>query len=193
MIADDLTPLVRPIKSLKPLPGNPRRGDVDAVARSYERFGQRKPIVALKDGTVIAGNHQLAAAKKLGWKEIAVVYVDDDNETAKAFALADNRIADLGTYDSEQLMAMLTEISDNTELLLATGYGEHFLDDLKMALAAPPSLDDLADTWSPSEPSEDSGKTTVTLSLDKDTASDLRAYLVEVGDDSVAIGRLLAR
>jgi hypothetical protein len=193
MIADDLTPLVRPIKSLKPLPGNPRRGDVDAVARSYERFGQRKPIVALKDGTVIAGNHQLAAAKKLGWKEIAVVYVDDDNETAKAFALADNRIADLGTYDSEQLMAMLTEISDNTDLLLATGYGEHFLDDLKMALAAPPSLDDLADTWSPSEPSEDSGKTTVTLSLDKDTASDLRAYLVEVGDDSVAIGRLLAR
>lgn len=193
MIAEDLKPLIRPIKSLKPLPGNPRRGDVDAVAKSYERFGQRKPIVALVDGTVIAGNHQLAAAKKLGWKEIAVVYVDDDNETAKAFALADNRIADLGTYDSEQLMAMLTEIKDNKELLLATGYGEHFLDDLKMALAAPPSLDDLADSWSPTEGNEDSGKTTVTLSLDKEVASDLRAYLIEVGDDSVAIGRLLAR
>lgn len=38
---------------------------MDAVARSYATFGQRKPIVARREkdgGIVLAGNHQLAAA-----------------------------------------------------------------------------------------------------------------------------------
>ena len=43
-IADQLTPLAVPIDSLTPLPDNPRRGDVAAVAKSLERFGQRKPL-----------------------------------------------------------------------------------------------------------------------------------------------------
>ena len=66
MIAPDLQSLAQPIDTLHLLDGNPRRGNVDAVARSYERFGQRKPIVARRDGTVIAGNHQLLAARSLG-------------------------------------------------------------------------------------------------------------------------------
>lgn len=118
MIAPDLQSLARPIKKLKALPGNPRRGDVEAVMRSYERFGQRKPIVALRDGTVIAGNHQLQAARRLGWREIAVVYVDDDDQTARAYALADNRVADLGTYDDADLAALLRSV----ETLDGTGY-----------------------------------------------------------------------
>ena len=102
-IAADLMPLATPISDLRTMPGNPRKGDVEAVKRSYDRFGQRKPIVALPDGTFIAGNHQLLAARALGWKEIAVVRVDDDDQTAKAFALADNRTSDLGSYDDEAL------------------------------------------------------------------------------------------
>ena len=58
---------------------------IEAVARSYEAFGQRKPIVARRlrrerngfpTGEVIAGNHQLQAAKSLGWTHIAVVFTD---------------------------------------------------------------------------------------------------------------------
>lgn len=129
-IADDLRPLARPIESLSLLPGNPRRGDVDAVARSYARFGQRKPIVARRDGTVIAGNHQLLAARKLGWSEIAVVFVDDDDLTASAYALADNRTADLGSYDNEALATLLADVAVDTDLMLATGYTEADLDAL---------------------------------------------------------------
>lgn len=129
-IADDLRPLARPIESLSLLPGNPRRGDVDAVARSYARFGQRKPIVARRDGTVIAGNHQLLAARKLGWSEIAVVVVDDDDLTASAYALADNRTADLGSYDNEALATLLADVAVDTDLMLATGYTEADLDEL---------------------------------------------------------------
>ena len=140
MIAKDLENLARPIDTLKSLPGNPRKGDVDAVARSYERFGQRKPIVATKDGTVIAGNHQLAAARKLGWSEIAVVVVDDDELTAKAFALADNRTADLGTYDNELLAELLADVAVDETLLGATGYNTTDLDELIASLETPEPL-----------------------------------------------------
>jgi hypothetical protein len=128
MIAEGLQHLAQPITTLKPLPGNPRRGNVEAVAKSYQQFGQRKPLVALKDGTVIAGNHQLKAAQQLGWTEIAVVFVDDDEATAKAYALADNRTSDLGSYDTDALAELLADIAHDADLLGASGYTEKDLD-----------------------------------------------------------------
>lgn len=123
-IADDLTTLAYPIEKLKHLDGNPRKGNVEAVKKSYKKFGQRKPIVATKDGEVISGNHQLAAARELGWNKIAVVFTDDDELTAKAFALADNRTADLGTYDDDLLADMLGAVSSDLEMLEATSFTE---------------------------------------------------------------------
>ena len=126
-IHPDLDKLKTPLDQLKHLEGNPRKGDVDAVARSYDEFGQRKPIVATSDGTVIGGNHQLAAAKKLGWTHIAVVVTNDDELKAKAFALADNRTADLGTYDNDLLSEMLSSVSSDPKLLAATSFKEEDL------------------------------------------------------------------
>ena len=84
-IISDLENLAMPIELFKALPGNPRKGNVEAVVKSYEKFGQRKPIVARlekQDGnqvyTVISGNHQLLAAIKLGWTHIAATVVDED-------------------------------------------------------------------------------------------------------------------
>jgi ParB family chromosome partitioning protein len=124
MIHPDLESLSTPIGELHTLPGNPRRGDVEAVMKSYRRFGQRKPIVATPDGTVIAGNHQLEAARRLGWTHIAVVVSDDDELTAQAFALADNRTSDLGTYDRDSLLALLESVAVSPEDLAATSYTE---------------------------------------------------------------------
>ena len=123
-IADDLKLLAYPVDKLQHLDGNPRVGNVEAVAKSYDKFGQRKPIVATKDGTVISGNHQLAAAKQLGWDKIAVLFTDDDELTAKAFALADNRTSDLGTYDDDFLADMLGSVASDLELLEATSFDE---------------------------------------------------------------------
>lgn len=129
MILDQLADLAVPVVSLTPLPGNPRRGDVAAVARSLAKFGQRKPIVVDAAGVVIAGNHTLQAAQSLGWESIAAVVVDDDDKTAKAFALADNRTGDLGSYDNDALLALLTEVAqEDWDLILASGYTE---DDIK--------------------------------------------------------------
>ena len=70
------------------------------------------------------GNHMLLAARQLGWERIAVAWVDDDDKTAAARALADNRTAELGSYDDALLAAMLGQISDDLELLAATSYSE---------------------------------------------------------------------
>jgi DNA modification methylase len=124
MIAADLVPLAFAVDKLRLLPGNPRRGNVDAVKRSLQAFGQRKPIVVRRsDLVVIAGNHTLQAAQALGWAEVAVVWVDDDDTTSKAFALADNRTAELGDYDNEALAELIGEVgSVDPELLAATGW-----------------------------------------------------------------------
>ena len=95
-ITENIQGLAVDIELLIPLENNARRGDVDAIMASYSKFGQVKPIVAVTGDngelTVIAGNHQLEAAKRLGWQQIAVSVVDMSTTDALAFALADNRI-----------------------------------------------------------------------------------------------------
>jgi hypothetical protein len=140
-IAANLIPLATPLDQLHTMPGNPRRGDVEAVARSLERFGQLKPIVARADGTVIAGNHTLMAARQLGWPELAVVRTDHDDATAKAFALADNRTSELGTYDEQALLDLLNEVNAvDPSLLAAASFAATDLDDLLARLAPPPEV-----------------------------------------------------
>ena len=135
MIVSGLEPLAADIDALQLLPGNPRRGDVAAVARSLDAFGQRKPIVALRDGTVIAGNHTLQAAQSLGWDKIAVVWVDDDDATAKAFALADNRTAELGDYDDQALAELIAAVAEaDADLLAASGWTSSDLTELLATL-----------------------------------------------------------
>jgi site-specific DNA-methyltransferase (adenine-specific) len=125
MIAEPLRPLARPITDFRLLDGNPRRGDVAACKRSLKRFGQRKPIVVREDGTVEAGNTTLKAALELGWTEIAVAAFTDDDVTAKAFALADNRTSELGSFDLAALAAMAVEVqAADPALLEAASYSE---------------------------------------------------------------------
>ena len=104
------------IESLKLDPNNARKHskrNLDAIAASLNKFGQRKPIV-VHNGVVIAGNGTLEAAKTLGWKEIAVSVcpADWDTDTAKAYALADNRSAELAEWDEVALSNQLVDLFD---------------------------------------------------------------------------------
>lgn len=130
-----LRPLAMPIAKLRLLDGNPNVGDVEAVARSLERFTQRKPITAQPDGVVTAGNTTMQAAQSLGWTHIAVVPTDDDAVTAMAWALADNH-SDLGTTDDLLLRDMLLEVQAlDPSLLEAASYTEEDVADLIARIA----------------------------------------------------------
>jgi len=115
-IHESLQSFAVPIDDLSPLVNNPRRGNVDAIMASYKEFGQVRPIVVQRqeDGsmTVIAGNHQLEAARRLGWDKIAVVEFGEDDAQAVAFALADNRTSELGHTDPEMLNEMIVDVND---------------------------------------------------------------------------------
>lgn len=123
------------IAELKFYPGNARRGDIDLIADSLSKLGQYKPIVVNKDGTILAGNHTVMAAQRLGWETIDVHRVDVDEDTAKRIVLVDNKANDQSTYDVEELVNLLTELPN----LDATGFTRDEVDDLLETLDA---LDD---------------------------------------------------
>jgi ParB-like chromosome segregation protein Spo0J len=130
-IVPDLVSLAVPIDSLVRLPGNPRRNDAEVIARSLERWGQRKPVVVRRDGSVIeAGNHTWDGAVLLGWTHIAAVFVDDDETSATGFALADNRLHDLGSDDPTALALMIQGIKDEELVLLDAGFDALSIDEL---------------------------------------------------------------
>jgi len=95
-------------------PRNARKHDtknLKAIADSLELFGQRKPIVVW-GRTVVAGNGTMVAARSLGWTEITVARVPDDwtADQVKAYALADNRSAELAEWDEQVLTEQLKEL-----------------------------------------------------------------------------------
>jgi ParB-like chromosome segregation protein Spo0J len=105
------------IKDLTPDPNNARQHDdknLKAIQGSLKEFGQRKPIVITEAGVIVAGNGTVEAAKRLGWLEIQAVTVPGDwtPEQTKAFALADNRTAELAAWNPEVLAAQLLELEE---------------------------------------------------------------------------------
>lgn len=136
-----LAELVTPIAELQPWPGNPRRHDLDTIADSLTRHGQYKPIVVqTSTGFVIAGNGTLAAATRLGWTHVAAVQVEVDDDAASRMVAVDNRSHDLGGYDTAELSALLTSLSETGDALAGTGYDLDALDDLLAAVGPPPDL-----------------------------------------------------
>lgn len=122
-----------PITSVSGYPGNPRRGDVGAIAVSLQANGMYRPIVVqASTGFILAGNHTWQAAKSLGWEEIAATLIDVDDETAARIVLADNKIADLGSYDERALADLLSSLPDTA----GTGYSEEDVSALIEALEA---------------------------------------------------------
>ena len=103
------------ISSLSFDPTNARRHDsknLASIEGSLRLFGQRKPIVVTGANVVVAGNGTLEAAKSLGWTNIDVVRIPIDwtPEQVKAYALADNRTAELAEWDAKVLADQLVEL-----------------------------------------------------------------------------------
>lgn len=99
-----------PITQLIPDPVNARKHNernIDAIKGSLSLFGQQRPLVVDKKNVVVAGNGTLAAAKQLGWTEIDVFITDLTGSQARAFALADNKTAELAEWDDEILKQTL--------------------------------------------------------------------------------------
>ncbi|MEU5389233.1 ParB/RepB/Spo0J family partition protein [Kitasatospora cineracea] len=141
-IVDDLLPFAHPIGDLTRYHQNPRRGNVGAVAESLRVNGQFKPIVAnrgtltSRPNEILAGNHTWDAARERNWDQIAVTWVDVDDDAAARIVIVDNRTSDLAGYDTELLADILSGLPD----LAGTGYDQDALDDLLDSIELPSQL-----------------------------------------------------
>lgn len=77
-------------------PVDPAR--VEALAASFSEIGQQQPIVVrpMADGAngliLVAGAHRIAAARLLGWAEIAAIWLDLDEASARLVEIDENLI-----------------------------------------------------------------------------------------------------
>jgi hypothetical protein len=126
------------IDSLTPHPENPRQGDVGAISASLNDHGFYGTVVAqVSTRRVLAGNHRIESARALGLDEVAVAWVDVDDDEARAIMLADNRSSDVAAYDTQALAELLAAIEQSGAGLDGTLYTLTDLDTLLAGLAPP--------------------------------------------------------
>ena len=93
-----------------------------------------RPVIAAPDGTVIAGNMRVVAARELGWDTIPVVTVDLDNERARLWMLKDNQ--SYGDWVEDEVGALLQELARTDVDLNLTGFAPEEIDRLLEATTA---------------------------------------------------------
>ena len=110
--------------------------NIDAILESLKRFGQQKPIVVNAANVVLAGNGLLEAARLLGWEYVDVVETDLVGTEASAYAIADNRTAELAEWDIDTLILQIEEIAkESQELADATGFSQDEIAELADGLS----------------------------------------------------------
>jgi hypothetical protein len=114
----------RSLDDLKPYPGNARTHSPEQLERlrdSISRFGFVSPAIVLEDGELVAGHGRTTAARLAGLDRVPVVVLTGfSRDEARAYCLADNRLADLAGWDDALLSAEVAALDDS--LLGAAGF-----------------------------------------------------------------------
>jgi hypothetical protein len=105
-------------RSLAELQINPRnarrhsRSQIAALKKAIQEFGFRVPVLIDETGMVMAGHGRLEAARLLGLEKVPTICLEGLTQTQKrAFVLADNRLAELGSWDRGELNLELEALS----------------------------------------------------------------------------------
>ncbi|MFJ2752666.1 DNA methyltransferase [Streptomyces sp. NPDC087297] len=146
-----------PFGQLDRFPGNPRRGDVDAIRGSLRRHGQYRSLVVRDLGedryVILAGNHTHDALKAEGYATARCEVIECDDDQARRINLADNRLAELGSYDNEALAELLSYLDGDLD---GTGYTADDVNALLGTEEEPAALTDPDDI--PAPPAEPKSK-----------------------------------
>ncbi|XOB91984.1 site-specific DNA-methyltransferase [Pseudomonadota bacterium 24LQ007] len=123
-----------PIDKLLPYARNARQHSDEQIAQiaaSIAEFGFVNPCLVGADGVLVAGHGRLAAARKLGLATVPVVVLDHLTPTQRrALVLADNRLAELSTWDDVLLRIELEALQDEGFDLDLTGFDADALAEL---------------------------------------------------------------
>ncbi len=115
-----------PLASLQPFPNNPKHHSEEqvlklaAIIKSYKII---TPITADENGTILSGHGRLLAAKHLKLKTLPVVTVSGLTEDQKrGYVLADNKVAEMSTWNDTALKAQLEALYRSEFNLDMTGF-----------------------------------------------------------------------
>lgn len=134
MNTNELQITTRKVSDLIPYARNARTHSDEQVARiaaSIKEFGWTNPILVDGENGIIAGHGRLAAARKLGLKEVPTIELSGLSETQKrAYILADNRLALDAGWDEQMLSLELEDLRDLGADLDLMGFSAEELDNL---------------------------------------------------------------
>jgi hypothetical protein len=123
-----------PIDRLLPYAANARTHPAEQVAQiagSIAEFGFNVPCLVDDRGVLIAGHGRILAAKRLGIDQVPVIRLGHLTDAqARAFRLADNRIALNAGWDGALLAAELERLREDGVGLDLLGFAEDELDKL---------------------------------------------------------------
>jgi DNA modification methylase len=105
--------------ALTPYAANPRKHPEKQIVKlmaSIWEFGFALPVLVDESGAIIAGEARVEAAKRLGMAEVPVLVAAHwSRSQVRAYRLADNRLAELSTWDEAALaieIAAIIELDD---------------------------------------------------------------------------------
>ncbi len=114
------------IQKLSPWDDNPRKYGqaVDAVAESIRSFGFNVPILCDQNMTIIAGHTRWKAAQKLGLEKVPVIMIEMTDSKRRAFAIADNKTAEIADWDFLKLRELLEELQSEDIDINSMGFSD---------------------------------------------------------------------
>ncbi|MBG6119029.1 MULTISPECIES: site-specific DNA-methyltransferase [unclassified Sphingobium] len=105
---------LRPLGAVRPAKRNARthsERQIGQIASSIRQFGFTNPIIVDEEGMIVAGHGRHAAAALLGLADVPVISIIDlDPAELRAYALADNRIAQNAGWDEDVLRIEFEEL-----------------------------------------------------------------------------------
>lgn len=118
--------IMRDIGELRPNPGNPRKHNskqIRAIEKSIRRFGFVNPILIGSNAEVVCGHGRLEAARNIGMAAVPTLCMAHLSAgELRAYALADNKIAEQGSWDNELLTIEFKHLLDIKFDLSLTGF-----------------------------------------------------------------------
>ncbi|MGE0131910.1 MAG: hypothetical protein AB7U82_27820 [Blastocatellales bacterium] len=111
--------------------------DLDATADSIEQFEQQKPIVVDANGIVRAGNGTCMALLRRGEELVWATRSRLCGEKAVAYALADNRTAELSKWDYQIVAESLKWLEEQGQDISKLGWAEYEIEPLLQAHLRP--------------------------------------------------------
>ena len=115
---NDLIPYIRNARTHS-------ESQIAQIAASIKEFGFLSPILIAEDNTILAGHGRLAAARKLGLKQVPCVKESHLTETQRrAYIIADNKLSLNAGWDDEMLAIELSELQGADFELELLGFDE---------------------------------------------------------------------